>query len=61
MVGRNEYGSRRLQLSIWLAISAGLLGIASMNGFNAVAGVLLVVVLLLTYLTGREVFTKQDS
>lgn len=61
MVGCNGYSSRRLQLSMWLAVSAGLLGLASMDGFNAVAGVLLVVVLVLTYLTGREVFTKQDS
>ena len=61
MMSRNEYSSRRLRVSMWLAISAALLGMASMDGFDVVAGVLVVVVLVLTYLIGREIFTRQDS
>ncbi len=61
MTSRNEHSSRRLRMSMWLAISAALLGMASVDGFDVVAGVLLVVVLVLTYLTGREIFARRDS
>ena len=45
--------SRRNTHGMWLAISAALLGASSMDGFDAPTGGLLVV-LVLTYLTGRE-------
>lgn len=54
--------SRRNEYSVWLAISAALLGAASMDGFDVVDGGLLVVVLVLTYLTSREMrSTNRDS
>ena len=61
MTSRNEHSSRRLRMSMWLAISAALLGMASVDGFDVVAGVLLVVVLVLVYLTGREISARRDS
>lgn len=54
-------GNWGLKNGLWLALSAVALGAVSMGGFNVVAGVLLVVVLVLTYLTGREIFTGQGS
>lgn len=50
-----------LQRGFWLGLSAVFLGAASMNGFNVISGVLLVMLIVLTYLTSREIFTRQDS
>lgn len=50
-----------LRRGVWLGLSAVFLGAASMNGFDVISGVLLVVVIVLTYLTSREIFTGQDS
>lgn len=59
MMDRNEHG-RRPRMGVWLGVSAALLGTASMDGFGAVDGVLLVAVLVLTYLTGREISARRD-
>lgn len=51
----NEYG-------MWLGVFAALLGAASMDGFDVVDGGLLVVVLVLSYLAVREMFSAdRDS
>lgn len=56
--GGDNWGLRK---GFWLGLSAVFLGAAYMNGFDAISGVLLVVVIVLAYLTSREIFAGQDS
>ena len=57
-MSRSE-GNWGLRSGFWLGLSAVFLGAASMNGSNVISGALLVVVIVLAYLTSREIFTDR--
>lgn len=57
-MSRSE-GDWGLRNGFWLGLSAVFLGAASLNGANVISGVLFVAVIVLTYLTSREIFTDR--